>query len=80
MCPSCTRPVLPGPRACTQGSPAAVAATGVKSLAELPAYPGDFVRRRLITFVGIVLVSCFSETAGLSYADPKLQPKFTAKG
>lgn len=48
------------------------AAAGVKSLSELPAYPGDFVRRRLITFVGIVLgYSCFYLTRNsLTYTAP----------
>ena len=39
--------------------PAAVAAPP-KSLSELPAYPPEFVGRRLLSFVGIVLgYSCF---------------------
>ena len=44
----------------------------MKSLSELPAYPGDFVRRRLITFVGIVLgYSCFYLTRNsLTYTAP----------
>lgn len=44
----------------------------MKGLSELPAYPGDFVRRRLITFVGIVLgYSCFYLTRNsLTYTAP----------
>lgn len=44
----------------------------MKSLSELPAYPADFVRRRLITFVGIVLgYSCFYLTRNsLTYTAP----------
>lgn len=56
----------------TAAAAAGGAAAGVKSLSELPAYPGDFVRRRLITFVGIVLgYSCFYLTRNsLTYTAP----------
>ncbi|PRW61349.1 hexose phosphate transport isoform A [Chlorella sorokiniana] len=64
------------------------AAAGVKSLSELPTYPGDFVRRRLITFVGIVLgYSCFyltrnslTYTAPVMVADPSLPIGMTEIG
>ena len=54
--------------------PSAAAATPPPpaSLSELPAYPPEFVRRRLITFVGIVLgYSCFYLTRNsLTYTAP----------
>jgi len=42
------------------------------SLSELPSYPPDFVRRRLVTFAGIVLgYSCFYLTRNsLTYTAP----------
>jgi sugar phosphate permease len=44
------------------------------SLSDLPAYPKDFVRRRLLTFVGIVLgYSCFYLTRNsLTYTAPAM--------
>jgi hypothetical protein len=72
----------------TAAAAAGGAAAGVKSLSELPAYPGDFVRRRLITFVGIVLgYSCFyltrnslTYTAPVMVADPSLPIGMTEIG
>lgn len=51
---------------------AASTPAAVKSLSELPAYPADFVRRRLLTFAGIVLgYSCFYLTRNsLTYTAP----------
>ncbi|PSC74706.1 major facilitator superfamily isoform A [Micractinium conductrix] len=69
--------------AAQEAAPAAAAeaaAAAPASLSDLPAYPPDFVRRRLITFVGIVLgYSCFyltrnslTYTAPAMVADPSL--------
>ncbi|EFN51043.1 hypothetical protein CHLNCDRAFT_141550 [Chlorella variabilis] len=70
--------------------PSAAAATPPPpaSLSELPAYPPEFVRRRLITFVGIVLgYSCFyltrnslTYTAPVMVADPSLPIGMTEIG
>ena len=67
MAPSC--PPLPQEPAAAGG-----AALPVKSLSELPAYPPDFVRRRLITFGGLVLgYSCFYLTRNsLTYTAPAM--------
>lgn len=48
------------------------AAAAPNSLSELPAYPKDFVRRRLVTFISIVLgYSCFYLTRNsLTYTAP----------
>lgn len=45
-----------------------------KSLSEMPSYPPDFVRKRLITFAGIVLgYSCFYLTRNsLTYTAPAM--------
>ena len=60
------------PAAALPGVQAAAAAPA--SLSDLPAYPPDFVRRRLITFVGIVLgYSCFYLTRNsLTYTAPAM--------
>lgn len=67
-------PQHPTPPACLTRAQAAAGAAAVpaKSLSDLPAYPADFVRRRLITFVGIVLgYSCFYLTRNsLTYTAP----------
>lgn len=49
-------------------------AAGVSSLSELPEYPADFIRRRWITFLGIVLgYSCFYLTRNsLTYTAPAM--------
>ena len=70
-------PSPPPPNLPQEPVPAAAAggaAPPVKSLSELPAYPPDFVRRRLITFVGIVLgYSCFYLTRNsLTYTAPAM--------
>jgi hypothetical protein len=58
----------------TQAAPPAAAATAPASLSDLPAYPEQFVRRRLLTFVGIVLgYSCFYLTRNsLTYTAPAM--------
>jgi hypothetical protein len=52
----------------------AAAASEVSSLSELPEYPADFLRRRWITFMGIVLgYSCFYLTRNsLTYTAPAM--------
>jgi len=49
-------------------------AANVSSLSELPEYPADFLRRRWITFLGIVLgYSCFYLTRNsLTYTAPAM--------
>jgi len=49
-------------------------AAGVSSLSELPEYPADFIRRRWITFLGIVLgYACFYLTRNsLTYTAPAM--------
>lgn len=54
------------------GPQGAAAAPAPASLSELPAYPADFLRRRWLTFIGIVLgYSCFYLTRNsLTYTAP----------
>lgn len=60
--------------AAASSSPATPAPPQVSSLSELPAYPKEFVVRRLITFFGIVLgYSCFYLTRNsLTYTAPAM--------
>ena len=46
----------------------------VKSLQDLPAYPREFVARRLVVFVGIVIGCACAASAGLSHG-----PRDTAR-
>lgn len=73
----------------SKATPAAEAAAGAAaSLSELPAYPADFLRRRWLTFIGIVLgYSCFyltrnslTYTAPVMVADPLLPIGMTEIG
>jgi hypothetical protein len=59
------------PSAAAAGS---ASSAGVSSLSELPEYPADFLRRRWITFLGIVLgYSCFYLTRNsLTYTAPAM--------
>lgn len=76
------------PAAAAAAAPAAAAAAAPASLSDMPAYPADFVRRRLLTFAGIVLgYSCFyltrnslTYTAPAMVADPSLPIGMTEIG
>lgn len=72
-----SRPTRALPRTITSSAAAVPSPEGSgqpASLSELPAYPKDFVRRRLITFVSIVLgYSCFYLTRNsLTYTAPAM--------
>ena len=65
-------PLGPALRVPTPPASASTRLPGVASLASLPSYPADFVRRRLLVFVSIVIgYACYYLTRNsLTYAAP----------
>ncbi len=75
MCtPRFLRSCQPPPHFPLQFVGGAAASPAPASLSELPAYPADFLRRRWLSFIGIVLgYSCFYLTRNsLTYTAPAM--------